>query len=103
MQELVAFFSDAFAWRLVKEACKRAIRPKNLVVIVLDEDHVRDEIKNNLPFLHRASHFFFGLFLIGDVLNDEDDAWFPIIEGRRNMLDSQMDCLVLLVILFFYV
>src|SRR4030042_2054257 len=88
MQELVAFFSDTFAWCLVKKACKRAICPKNTVIIILDEDHVRDEIKSGLPFLHHASYFFFGLFPIGDVLNNEDDTWKQTEEKMRRMMQE---------------
>ncbi len=70
VEELVAFFSDAFFGGEVEELGKRAVCSVDGEVVVLDEDHVGDGVKRGFPFLDGSSHFFFGLFAVGDVFDD---------------------------------
>ena len=88
VQDLVAFFSDTVLWRATEEFSEGAVCLKDDEVIVLDEDHVRDGVEGCFPFLNGASHFFFYLFLVGDVFDDEGDAWFSVVKGGGDMFDS---------------
>jgi len=101
VQELVAFFSDTVLWRAIDEFSEGAVCSKDDEVIVLDEDHVRDGVEGGVPFLDGAFHFFFGLFSVGDVLDDEGDARFSVVEGGRDVFDAKVESLVVLEVLFF--
>ena len=94
-------FSKTCCWCAVQELGERAVGPENDEVIVLNEDHVRDGMEGDFPFLDRAFHFFFGLFPISNILDDDGHTRFSVIEGGGDMLDSEVECLVVLVELFF--
>ena len=59
-------------------------------VVVLDKDHVGDGVKRGFPFLDGASHFFFGLFAVGDVFDDDGDAWFSVVEGGGDVSNAKV-------------
>ncbi len=99
VEELVAFFSDAFFWCEVEELGKRAVCSVDDEVVVLDEDHVGDGVKRGFPFLDGPSHFFFGFFAVGDVFDDEGDARFSVIESGGDVSDAEVVGLFVLEVL----
>jgi len=67
----------------------------------LDEDHIGDGVKRGFPFLDGAPHFFFGLFAVGNVFDDQGDSWFSIVEGGGDVSDAEVVGLVVLEVVFF--
>ena len=101
VEELMAFFSDAFFSGEMEEFSERAVCSLNDEVVVLDEDHVGDGVKRGFPFLDGAPHFFFGLFAVGDVFDDQGDSGFSIVEGGGDVSDAEVVGLVVLEVVFF--